>query len=145
MGKIPKTGTADDIGERLADLSEEFPGWIVKVTDQAHAPFQAVKDGADGSLTLGAGSVGGLAELLDEADAVDCGRARHALRDALRVRGVEAYLSAVSIATRTRSGVPRTIGAYRGRFTWHHGDDLGPIADVDAVADEVMRRLDVKR
>ncbi|WP_141581337.1 hypothetical protein [Actinomadura sp. WMMA1423] len=144
MSNVPKAGGADDIGERLTGLSEEFPGWTVKLTDTAHAPFQAVQDAADGSLTLGAGTVDGLAVLLDEADALGCGRARHALRDALRARGAEAYLSAVSIAIRARTGVPRTIGAYRGRFTWHDGGNLGPIADVDQVADEVMRRLDLE-
>jgi hypothetical protein len=145
MGKIPNPAPpADDIGERLAALSEEFPGWIVKLTDNSHAPYQAVKGGADGSLTLGAGSVDSLAALLDEADAIDCARARSALRDALRTRGADAYLGAVTIATRTRTGVPRTIGAHRGRFTWHDRSPIGPIADVDAAAEEIVRRLDLE-
>jgi hypothetical protein len=139
MSNVPKSSATDDVAEQLADLSEEFPGWTIKLTDQSFAPFQAVRHG--GGTTLGAGSYAGLRMLLHDADAADCGRALHALRDALRVRGADAYLSAVSIATRTRTGVARTIGAHRGVFSWDRDEVIGPIGEVDKAADEIVRAL----
>ncbi len=126
------------IGERLADLRAEFPGWVIEGGDMPFASFRAVREGALGSMVLGAGSCGGLRMLLDEVDAVDCGRAVLALRDALHVRGVTAKAQGLTLAAKTRAGILRTVHARRGVFSWASGTELGPIGDITGAADRMM-------
>ncbi|WP_141576099.1 hypothetical protein [Actinomadura sp. WMMA1423] len=134
-----------DIEGRLAALRKEFPGWTIEASTMPFSPYRAVRDGDDKAAILGAGSYGALRRLLHEADEVVCAQALLALRTALAKRGAEALLHGVSVVTRSRTRVQRTIGARRGRFTWHDGTDLGPISDVDAVADEILQQLELKR
>ncbi|MES9540529.1 MULTISPECIES: hypothetical protein [unclassified Actinomadura] len=64
-------GATDDIVDRLAELSEEFPNWTIKLVG-SFAPCQAVRDGAE-QVMLGAGSCAGLRALLEAADGVTAG------------------------------------------------------------------------
>ncbi|MFE9099821.1 hypothetical protein [Actinomadura geliboluensis] len=142
MAKLPPPPPAAEASAptrgRLHDLREEFPGWTIETGQPS---YSASRNSSAVPMTLAAGSFGEMRELLDEADAVDCGRAIEELAEALRVRGAAAKVHGLSLSTRTRAGILRVVAARRGRFTWSPGEDLGSITDVAAVADRMMFTL----
>lgn len=143
MGNIPapaagaeaSASTGRTPAEQRTRLREEFPGWLIE------PPFAASRDARGGPLALSAGSYGELRALLDEADAIDCADAAAQLADALRARGAEAEVQGLSVSTKTRAGILRFVAARRGVFAWTSGIVLGPIGDVEAVADRMVRGL----
>ncbi|MEV4006320.1 hypothetical protein [Actinomadura sp. NPDC049753] len=128
-----------DFEGRLAALRAEFPGWTIECADTSPL-YRAVRSSGLGE-RLGAGSYSGLRRLLYKADAADCERALLALSKELEARGALAIRHSVSIVTRTRTGIARTVGASHGRFIWDSGLDLGPLDAVDAVALKITRLL----
>ncbi|NDU72204.1 hypothetical protein GWI34_06145 [Actinomadura sp. DSM 109109] len=129
----------DDFEGRLAALRAEFPGWTIECTDVSPL-YRAVRSSGEGE-RLGAGSYSGLRRLLYEADTADCERALLALGKELAARGAVVIWHSVSIVTRTRTGIARTVGASHGRFVWDSGLDLGPLGAVDEVALKIARLL----
>ncbi|MEV0660114.1 hypothetical protein ACIBI3_02425 [Actinomadura luteofluorescens] len=128
-----------DIEGRLAALRTEFPGWTITPHDTPPL-YRAVRDSGEGE-RLGAGTYGSLRRLLFDQDDADSNRAMLALKTALEEHGVQAVQHSVSLVMKTRTGIARTVGAYRGRFNWDSGLDLGPIGAVDEVAVKIVRLL----
>ncbi|MEV0664930.1 hypothetical protein ACIBI3_16690 [Actinomadura luteofluorescens] len=79
--------------------------------------------------------------LLFDQDDADSNRAMLALKGALKKRGVRAVQHSVGLVMKTRTGIARTVGAYRARFIWDSGLDLGPTGAVDEVAVKIVRLL----
>jgi hypothetical protein len=130
---------AKDIEGRLAALRAEFPGWTITPHDTPPL-YRAVRDSGVGE-RLGAGTYASMRRLLFEQDDADSNRAMLALKAALEEHNVQAVQHSVSLVMRTRTGIARTVGAYRARFNWDSGLDLGPIADVDEAAVKIVRLL----
>ena len=139
MSTVPNQAPPEDHEARIAALSAEFPGWTITPHDTPPL-YRAVRDSGVGE-RLGAGTYGSLRRLLFDQDDADSNRAMLALKGALEERNVQAVQHSVSLVMRTRAGVARTVGAYRGRFNWDSGLDLGPIADVDEAAVKITRLL----
>ena len=141
VSKVPKSRPAiDDIEARVAALRSEFPGWTVEGDATADVPYLARRDNGDGP-HLGAGSYAGLRALLFRQDEADSERALLELSKALADRGAVAIRHSVSIVTRTRTGIARTVSASRGQFIWDSGNFLGPLDAVDDVALKIARLL----
>ena len=131
-----------DIAGRLAALRAEFPGWEITPAD-APPLYRAVRASGEGE-RLGAGTYAALRRLLFDQDDADSNRAMLALKTALEKRGVKSAQHSVSLVMKSRAGAPRTVGAYRARFNWDSGLDLGPTSDVDAVAEKIMNLLGLR-
>lgn len=142
MGKIPNPAPPKDIEGRFAALRSEFPGWDIGPSDMPSTPYRAVREGGDEkAIVLASGSYDGLWGLLSQQDAADCERALLAVGKALAERGATVIEHGVSLVTRTRAGVARSVGAVRGRIVWDSGLDLGPLTAVDEVAVKIARLL----
>lgn len=142
MSNVPKSTPTADIEARFAALRAEFPGFEIGPSDTPSTPYRAVKKGGgDKAVVLLAGSYGGLRALLFRQDEADSERALLELSKALVDRGAVAIRHSVSIVTKTRTGIARTVGASRGRFIWDSGNDLGSVAEVDEVALKIVRLL----
>jgi hypothetical protein len=128
-----------DIEARLAALRAEFPGWTITPYDTPPL-YRAVRASGEGEC-LGAGTYASLRRLLFDQDDADSNRAMLALKTALEKHDVKAVQQSVSLVMKTRTGIARTVGAYRSRFKWDSGLDLGGIGDVDEVAVKVVRLL----
>ena len=139
MSKVPNAAPPEDHEARIAALHDEFPGWTITPHDTPPL-YRAVRASGVGE-RLGAGTYAGLRRLLFDQDDADSNRAMLALKAALEERDVKAVQHSVSLVMKTRTGIARSVGAYRGRFNWDSGLDLGPIADVDDVAVKIVRLL----
>jgi hypothetical protein len=133
---------AEDFEGRLSALRAEFPGWDIGPSDMPSLPYRAVRaGGGEKAIVLVSGSYDGLWGLLSRQDEADCERALLALGKALEERGAKVVRHGVSLVTRTRTGIARSVGAGRGRFVWDSGNGLGSLAAVDEVALKITRLL----
>ncbi|WP_433469556.1 hypothetical protein [Spirillospora sp. CA-128828] len=142
MSTVPKA--EDSASEDLTDLRAEFPGWTMEAGEGSPS-FRASRDGGRGGpLTLGANTRAGLRAALDEVDAVDCRHAAYAMRDVLRARGLAAEVQQLTVATKTRAGILRTVSARRGMYWWGSGVELAPIDDPELAVDRMMPGLGMR-
>ncbi|WP_067466938.1 hypothetical protein [Actinomadura macra] len=126
-------------------LSEDFPTWLIEVSEEATLGVRwqagrALAPGHGGIIGMCSDNHAMLRELLDETDAID---SRHAIRDlaaGLRERDITAHVYGTTLLVTGLDAREQLITCKRGLFRWaSDGREIGPIVEMRAAIEQIAR------
>ncbi|WP_067465846.1 hypothetical protein [Actinomadura macra] len=125
----------------LCALREGFPGWLIEVRDAPGVVWQAgrpLAPGRGGIVGMHADGPEVMRELLEVVEHCDHRLALEALAAGLGERGVAVRTFVTNLIVPRPDGRELLITCKRGTFRWAMGQDIGPIADLDAAVGHVV-------